>query len=212
MKNRQDSFTCAKKARRMLLLFTMDICLHSRYTGDVLTLQKHAHGQPARRKRRMSYNRKTLLWLLLCFPVGLSHMWRSRCRWSLGVKYAVSSLAVAALAAVLLLPSPAVGGQGSVTLIGDEPSVEVYGPQAPMNYVRSSGAAQASVIVADEELVDDRLFVYAAANGKNYHMKKCEYVRDTSKKLTVYEAYYAGYTQCSVCNPPAYTGFANQAG
>ena len=159
----------------------------------------------------MSYNGKTLLWLILCFPVGLTRMWRTACSWKLGAKYAVSSLAVIALAAVMLLPSPAVSRAGSVTLLGDEPAVEVYGPQLLMNYVRSNRAfTGTSVIVPDEELVDNRFFVYAGADAKCYHLETCDYTYDTSKKLTIYEAFYAGYKQCNICNPPAYSGMINQ--
>ena len=155
----------------------------------------------------MSYNGKTLLWLLLCFPVGLTRMWRSRCSWRLGVKYALSSVVLAALAAVMLLPSPAVSRQGSITLLGDEPAVEVYGPQLPMNYVLTNrGYAGDSVIVPDEDLVDNRFYVYAGEKAKCYHLETCDYAYDAAKKLTVYEAYYAGYKQCNICNPPAYTG------
>ncbi len=56
----------------------------------------------ARKKRRMSYNAKTRLWLVLCYPVGLTRMWRARCSWSLGKKYAVSSIALVVLLAVML--------------------------------------------------------------------------------------------------------------
>jgi len=174
-------------------------------------LQRYARRPGAAKKRRLSYNSRTLLWLLLCFPVGLTRMWRAACSWKPGVKYAVSSLAVAALAAVLLLPSPAVGVQGSITLLGDEPAVEVYGPQLPENYVLTNrGIAGESVIVPEEELVDNRFFVYVGQNAKCYHLESCDYAYDTAKKLTIYEAYYAGYKQCDICNPPAYSGAIDQ--
>ena len=57
----------------------------------------------ARKKRRMSYNAKTRLWLVLCYPVGLTRMWRSRCSWKLGTKYLISSIALVVLAAALVL-------------------------------------------------------------------------------------------------------------
>lgn len=155
----------------------------------------------------MSYGGKTLLWLLLCFPVGLSRMWRASCKWRLQVKYALSALPLVALAVVLLYPAPAVAGKGGITLYGDDPSADIYGPGVPEFYeLRENTAALESVIVPEEELVDTRYFVYANSNAKYYHTTTCEHYRDSAKKLTVYEAFYSGYAACPDCQPPAYTG------
>jgi len=160
-----------------------------------------------RGRRRSGYNSRTLLWLLLCFPVGLSRMWRASCTWKHGVKYAISSLPVIALIAVMLYPSPSIAGKGGVTLYGDDPSAEVYGPKIPQYYVLSDNNADTpSVIVPEDQLVDTRYFVYANSKGQNYHNTSCQYYSDAAKKLTVYEAFYYGYTPCRICNPPAYTG------
>lgn len=165
------------------------------------------NAQQSRKKRRMSYGSKTLLWLLLCFPVGLSRMWRASCRWKAPVKYAVSALPLLALAAVLLYPAPTVAGKGGITLYGDDPSAEIYGPKVPEYYVLSDNTTSlASVIVPEEELADTRYFVYANSNAKYYHTTSCEHYRDSAKKLTVYEAFYSGYGACPDCQPPAYTG------
>ena len=100
---------------------------------------------------------------------------------------------------------------GSVELYGDDPEVEVYGPVLPENYVtRSTRSTAQSVIVRNEDIVDDTVYVYASRSGKGYHLKSCEYYYDGSQKLTVYEAYYMGYIPCSSCNPPIYTGGVSQ--
>ena len=170
--------------------------------------------EPMRRRpkrRRMSYNARTRLWLILCYPVGLTRMWRSRCSWKLGTKYLISSIALVVLAAVLLAPAPQNVRKGSIELYGEDPEVEVYGPVLPQNYVMTaSSSAGQSVIVRNEDIVDDTVYVYASKKGKAYHFKTCEYYYDGSQKLTVYEAYYMGYKPCSSCNPPIYTGGVSQ--
>ena len=170
-------------------------------------LQRRGSEPRRGRRRRMSYNAKTRLWLVLCYPVGLTRMWRARCNWKLGTKYAVSSVALIVLAAVLLAPAPRNVHKGGIELYGDDPKAEVYGPILPENFVvtASSGAGQ-SVIVRNEEQVDDTVYVYASKSGKGYHLKSCEHYYEGGLVLTPYEAYYLGYVPCSICNPPVYSG------
>ena len=178
---------------------------------EVLILQKREPVRRRQKRRRMSYNARTRLWLVLCYPLGLTRMWRSRCSWKLSTKYLISSIALVVLAAVLLAPAPQNVRRGSIELYGEDPEVEVYGPVLPQNYVMTaSSAASQSVIVRNEDIVDDTFYVYASKNGKGYHLKTCEYYYDGSQKLTVYEAYYMGYRACSSCNPPVYTGGVSQ--
>ena len=119
----------------------------------------------------MSYNARTRLWLVLCYPVGLTRMWRSRCSWKLGTKYLISSIALVVLAAVLLAPAPQNVRKGSIELYGEDPEVEVYGPVLPQNYVMTaSSSAGQSVIVRSEDIVDDTVYVYAIKKGKAYHL------------------------------------------
>ena len=89
-------------------------------TGVVSNLQTRKQRQPGayRKQRRMSYNGKTLLWLFLFFPVGLTLMWRWKCSWRAGVKAAISAPVLLALLAVMLYPSPNVSNVGSITLYG----------------------------------------------------------------------------------------------
>ena len=178
---------------------------------DVLNLQDRRPVRRRAKRRRMSYNARTRLWLILCYPVGLTRMWRGRCTWKLGTKYLISSIALVVLAAVMLAPAPQNVHRGSIELYGEEPEVEVYGPVLPQSYVaRTTNSAAQSVIVRNEDIVDDTFYVYASRNGKGYHLKSCEYYYDGSQKLTVYEAYFMGYRACSTCNPPVYTGGVSQ--
>ena len=161
----------------------------------------------ARKRRRMSYNGKTLLWLFLFFPVGLSLMWRWKCSWRAGVKAAVTAPVLLVLLAVIFYPSPNVSSLGSVTLYGEDLSAKVYGPEIPLGYMMPTETfAPESVIVAKEDLVDTRFFVYAAENATCYHLESCEYAFSYAKKMTVYEAYHAGYIPCNLCGSPPYTG------
>lgn len=170
-------------------------------------LQRQNPVRKRAKRRRMSYNAKTRLWLVLCYPVGLTRMWRARCSWRLRTKYAISCIALVLLAGVLLAPAPRNVHRGGIELFGEDPEVEVYGPVLPEGFVAtgSAGAVQ-SVIVRNEEVEDDKLYVYASKGGKAYHLKVCDYYYDGAQKLTVYEAHYLGYVPCSQCNPPVYAG------
>lgn len=174
-------------------------------------MQKREPVRKRAKRRRMSYDARTRLWLILCYPVGLTRMWRSRCNWKLSTKYLISSIALVVLAAVLLAPAPKNRHTGSVELYGEDPEVEVYGPVLPQNYVMTAASGNAqSVIVRNEDIVDDTTYVYASRDGKSYHLKTCEYYYDGAQKLTVYEAHYMGYKVCNTCNPPIYTGGVSQ--
>ncbi len=155
----------------------------------------------------MSYNGKTLLWLFVFFPIGLSRMWRWKCSWHPAVKAAVTAPVLLALLAVMLYPEPRVGQIGNITLYGNSRDAKVYGPEIPMGYVLPTETfAPESVIVPEENLVDTRFFVYAGENAKCYHLESCEYAYEGAKKMTVYEAYYQRLIPCDICGSPAYTG------
>lgn len=155
----------------------------------------------------MSYNGKTLLWLFLFFPVGLTLMWRWKCSWRAGVKAAISAPVLLALLAVMLYPSPSVSNVGSITLYGENRSAKIYGPEIPQGYMMPTETfAPESVIVPAEDLVDTRFFVYSGENAKCYHLESCDYAYVGAKKMTVFEAYYAGLIPCDICGSPAYTG------
>lgn len=158
--------------------------------------------------RNQRYNRKTLLWLFLFFPVGFTRMLSSACTWRRGSKCAVGGLALALLVAVLLVPSPYRAVRGGVELYGDDPEVEIYGPTLPESMVSGYTAPviQSVVLPAeDADAADDTVYVYAAKDQANYHMENCKFAFASAQKLTLYEAYYLGYTPGKCCDAPSYT-------
>ena len=112
-----------------------------------------------------------------------------------------------ALAAVIIAPSPYKDIQGGIVLCGDEKQAEIYGPKIPETIV--GGYTQPtiqSVVLPAETEEDDTIYVYATADQKNYHMGTCRFAYATGSCLTLYEAYYLGYTPGKCCDAPAYTG------
>ena len=117
------------------------------------------------------------------------------------------SFAMVALAAVIIAPSPYVKPEGGIVLCGDEKEVEVYGPKLPENIIGGyTEPVIQSVVLPAESDEDATIYVYATANQKNYHMPTCAFAYASGSKLTLYEAYFLGYTPGRCCNAPAYTG------
>lgn len=144
---------------------------------DVTDLRKHEQGRNRAKKRRGG--KRTLVWL---------------------------ALASAALIGVLVCPSPYNNQRGGVELYGDDPEVEVYGPQLPENIVGgyTEPAIQSVVLPEDGDGDDSTLYVYASEGQKNYHLYTCRNAYASAKKLTLYEAYYLGYKPGKCCNAPEY--------
>ncbi len=175
---------------------------------DVFDLQRRNRSR--RPRRRMSYNAKTLLCLVLCFPVGFTRMLSPACSWHRAVKCVFTMLLAAALVCVVwVAPSPYSAKRGGIELYGDNMSVEIYGPQIPETIVGANTTTipDSGVLSAEEsEQEDTTLYVYATKGAANYHLFTCQYAYASAQCLTVYEAYYLGYTPCKICNPPTYTG------
>ena len=47
--------------------------------------------------------------------------------------------------------------------------------------------------------------VYVMRTGKKYHRADCRYLRENRIPIKLKDAVKAGYTPCSVCNPPRLT-------
>lgn len=112
-----------------------------------------------------------------------------------------------ALAAVIIAPSPYEKPEGGIVLYGDDKKAEVYGPKLPETII--GGYTQPtiqSVVLPAESEEDETIYVYATANQKNYHMPTCQFAYASGSKLTLYEAYFLGYTPGRCCDAPAYTG------
>lgn len=160
----------------------------------------------AYRNKSKRYGRITLLWMFLCLPIGFLRMWRSRCRWPLGVKYAVSGLMLAALVVAFLLPSPYSAPMGGLALYGDEPEMEIYGPTVPESYVSSYAVPvkDSGVLPAEVEGESSELTVYATEDQSCYHLLKCKFAFASGRKLTLYEAYLLHLEPCKLCGAPEY--------
>lgn len=48
--------------------------------------------------------------------------------------------------------------------------------------------------------------VFITKSGKKYHTENCSSLRSSSIPITLSEAIQKGYTPCSRCNPPTYSG------
>jgi len=159
---------------------------------------------PRRRRRSNPANKKTLKWLLLCFPVGVTLMWKHACTWRRSVKFAVTAAMTAIICAVFLLPA-APEAQGGIRLVGAKPEAEVYGPELPASIVPGY-SKQATGSVLAEVVESDIHYVYAADGAECYHEYECKFAYASSQRLTVYEAYFLGFEPCGRCDPPKYTG------
>lgn len=116
---------------------------------------------------------------------------------------------MAVLAAVLIVPSPYKAPEGGIRLIGEDPEVEIYGPELPETIVGSYTAPviQSVVLPAeDENAGDGTLYVYATKQQENYHLGTCRFAYASGQELTLYEAHFLGYTPGKCCDAPAYTG------
>ena len=171
-------------------------------------MQKRGGSKKRINERSKRYNRKTLLWLVLFFPVGFKRMLSAACSWKKGVKYAVSGLACLLIAAVIIAPSPYVRPEGGLHLYGEETDSEPYGPDLPETIVGGYTAPviQSVVLPPSEEDESPITYVYATEKQDNYHTGTCQFAYASGQKLTVYEAYYLGYTPGRCCGAPAYNG------
>ena len=54
------------------------------------------------------------------------------------------------------------------------------------------------------------IIVHITETGNKYHQSWCRYLRQSDNEIALEDAYVDGYEQCSVCNPPQYTGTAER--
>ena len=112
--------------------------------------------------------------------------------------------AAAVLVGVLLAPTPGSGKKSGIELFGENPEVEVYGPELPQSTVESFFVpAVESVILPEATDSGVRVtYVYAADDQECYHDALCKFAFASSHRLTVREAQMMGYRPCGRCNPP----------
>ena len=169
--------------------------------------------QTKRRSLRRSghkMTKKTILWLVCCFPIGLMMMWRRRCRWPVAAKCAVSACVALVLAAVILpQTAPTRSEKSGVEYVLAEPSVDVHGPELPSalqehpvdyeSVLHVGNVTPAPTVAAETET-----YVYATVNSKIYHTTSCRRYCYSAHKYTLYEAHFSGYQPCELCNPGVY--------
>ena len=115
-----------------------------------------------------------------------------------------AGIAAVGLIAVLLAPSPKDGKNGGIELYGENPEVEVYGPELPASPVGSYPVPIVeSVILPEKSGSDEEItYVYASDGQDCYHLTTCKYAFASGHRYTVYEAQLLGYQPCGKCNPP----------
>lgn len=196
---------------------TIDVAIcwilsHQVDTKDVVRLPNRVKGRKpagkaqAKRARRRVPAQSVLaaVFTVLFPPAGVLLTWRSR--WQPLTKYAMTAVAVAVMAvAVLVLPPTDAQTPGGIELVGVDPEAEIYGPALPTAMVTGYTASSTSSVFA-QDTEDEIVYVYAADDGECYHLYDCKFAYASSRRLTVYEAHYLGYTPCGLCNPPAYEG------
>ena len=168
--------------------------------------QRNNAQKTAYKKKTRRYGWFTLLWMIVFLPIGFLRMWRSRCRWPMSVKYAISGMMLAALAVAFILPSPYSAPVGGLELYGDKPEVEVYGPVVPKNYVMGYVAAvtDSGVLPESDEVKEEKLIVYATENQEFYHLYNCSMAYASGRHMTLYEAAVHKLKPCEVCGAPPY--------
>ena len=168
--------------------------------------------QTKRRSLRRSghkMTKKTVLWLVCCFPIGLAMMWRRRCRWPVAVKCAVSACVAVVLAAVILPQTAPVRSEKSgVEYVLSEPSVKVHGPELPSalqeHPIDYESVLHGAATPAPVETSEPETYVYAAINSKTYHTNTCKRYTAEAHEYTLYAAHFSGYKPCELCNPGVY--------
>ena len=159
-----------------------------------------------KRREEQRADRRVILWLVCCFPLGLMLMWRRGCRWPVAVKCAITAcLALLIIAIVLPQTAPKQQASGGVQYVQSERSVSIYGPELPgsaddvisgYDSVLYNSATSVPVPTPEPEVT-----VYVANNGKYYHTATCRYYQAASRSLTLYEAYFTDYEPCPECKP-----------
>ena len=167
---------------------------------DMKTTRENIHREKTRSAFRETL--KTALWMLIP-PVGLTLMWRPKCRWPLALKAAISVIMAGIVAVILIYPTTRAPQEGGVELVTSRPEVEVYGPNLPTFIVPGYTNEQTDSIIVPAVETDVH-YVYAADGAECYHEYKCKFAFANSQRLTVYEAYYLGFRPCGRCKPPIY--------
>lgn len=113
-------------------------------------------------------------------------------------------VAAVVLAGVLLVPSPDAAKHSGIELFGEDPEVEVYGPELPQSTVGSYPVPVVESVVLPEATDDgeEKVYVYASDDQECYHLPTCKFAYASGHRFTVAEARLLGYKPCNRCEPP----------
>ena len=116
----------------------------------------------------------------------------------------IFSIGAVVLAGVLLAPSPKDGKNSGIELYGEDPQVEVYGPELPLSTVGSYPVpiVESPILPDSTSSSESVTYVYASDNQDCYHLSTCKFAYASGHRFTVYEAQLLGYKPCGRCNPP----------
>lgn len=90
--------------------------------------------------------------------------------------------------------------------VSDDVEASSEEPKAPESYSSSetsSESASAYNGANPDGIANSAAMVYVTDYGEKYHSYGCQYLRESCHGMTLYKARQAGYTPCSVCDPPA---------
>ena len=113
-------------------------------------------------------------------------------------------IAAAVLLGVLLAPSPRDTKKSGIELYGEDPEVEVYGPELPQSTVGSYPVPVVESVVLPEATDSpvETIYVYASDDQECYHLPTCKFAYASGHRFTIAEARLLGYKPCGRCNPP----------
>ena len=108
------------------------------------------------------------------------------------------------LAGVLLAPSPNTARKSGVELYGDDPYLEVFGPELPQSTEGSYPVLLPDSGVLPESTASPvtKTYVYASDDQTCYHLGTCKFAFASGHRFTIQEAQMLGYKPCGRCQPP----------
>ena len=116
----------------------------------------------------------------------------------------ILGVGAALLLGVVLAPSPNAGKKSGVELYGDDPYLEVFGPELPQSTEGSYPVLVVDSVVLPESTASTvaKTYVYASDDQKCYHLGTCKFAFASGHRFTVQEALMLGYKPCGRCEPP----------
>ena len=129
------------------------------------------------KRRRTIPTGKVLRMLILFFPLGLYHMWKRQCRWSIPVKAFTTAVTILCTIGLFM---------GTLTVL-------------PTQEARQR--AQADIV---QKRWQGEFPLLADPDGVHYHVEGCVHVQSGASAVTLNEAFQRRLQPDHGCNPPTY--------